>query len=73
VKAYLPCCGLTREREGRFVERFVSEQNVKHYRQLASGTLTAAERKSIFTALSEQEASFRKSTRLNFLAAEGPG
>lgn len=33
------------------MERFFSEQNLKRYRQLANGTLTAAERRRVFTLL----------------------
>ena len=46
------------------MERFVSEQRVRRYRQLASGTLTATERKAVFKSLSEQEAKYRDSRKL---------
>jgi hypothetical protein len=46
------------------MERFVSEQSVRRYRQLASGTLTATERKAVFASLSEQEAKYRDCRKL---------
>jgi hypothetical protein len=41
------------------MERFVSDQSVKHYRQLASGTLTAAQRRALLTLLSEEVVNYR--------------
>jgi hypothetical protein len=61
------------QREGRFMQRFFDEQNIKRYRQLASGALTAAERQALFTALSEEATSFRNSPRLSAPAADMPG
>jgi hypothetical protein len=55
------------------MQRFFDEQNIKRYRQLASGALTAAERKILFTALSEEAASFRNSRRLSAPSADMPG
>jgi len=46
------------------MERFISEQSVRRYRQLASGTLTATERKAVFASLSEQEAKYRDCRKL---------
>src|SRR6266498_1726663 len=48
---------------GDFMERFVSDQSVKHYRQLASGTLTAAQRRTLFTLLSEEIVKYRDLSR----------
>ena len=45
------------------MDRFFSEQSLKRYRQLANGTLTAAERKTVFTLLSDNEATYRDSPR----------
>ena len=41
------------------MERFFNEQSLKRYRQLANGTLTAAERRTVFTLLSDNEATYR--------------
>jgi hypothetical protein len=54
------------------MERFVSEQNVNRYRQLASGTLTAAGRKAVFTMLSEEEATYRNLPKPGIPVSECP-
>jgi hypothetical protein len=38
------------------MDRFVTEQNIERYRKLASGALTAPERRAILLLLAEEEA-----------------
>ena len=42
------------------MERFFTEKNLEHYRQLASGSLSGAERRTVFTSLSEDEWKYRE-------------
>ena len=41
------------------MQTFFSEQNIARYKKLASGTLTAFERKLIFELLARERADFR--------------
>jgi len=45
------------------MDRFVNLQNIERYRQLASGTLTEAERRKIILLFSEEEAEYRESVK----------
>ena len=45
------------------MERFFNEQSLKRYRALANGTLSAVERRRVFTLLSDNEATYRDSPR----------
>jgi len=41
------------------MQRFFSDQNIARYKKLASGTLTARERRMIFELLAKERADFR--------------
>jgi hypothetical protein len=45
------------------MERFFNEKSLGRYRQLANGTLTAAERRTVFALLSDNETTYRGSPR----------
>ena len=41
------------------MDRFVTEQNIARYRELASGTLSESERRTLLQLLAEEEAKCR--------------
>ena len=54
------------------MDRFVSQENIRRYRRLASETTNPAERSRILKLLAEEEAKFKLEVRLNRDAPEGP-
>jgi hypothetical protein len=48
------------------MQSFFSDQNVARYKKLASGTLTALERKVIFELLEKERANFRNHWNARF-------
>jgi hypothetical protein len=55
--------------KGRVVQSYFSEQNITRYKKLASGTLTAVERKVIFDFLAKEGADFRDHWNARFEGA----